>query len=49
MTIKTVNNEVESVNKKGIKQISEEFRQLRQNISPDNLSIRDMIEEGRRF
>lgn len=49
MTIKTVNDEAETVNKKDINQISEEFRQLRQNISPDTLSIRAMIEEGRRF
>ena len=49
MTIKTVNDGAKTVNQKGIKQISEEFRQLRQSISPDTLSIRDMIEEGRRF
>ena len=30
-------------------EISEAFRQLRQSISPDSLSIREMIEEGRRF
>jgi hypothetical protein len=34
---------------KNIQQISEEFRQLRQSIPSDNLSIREMIEEGRRF
>ena len=34
---------------KTIQQISEEFRQLRQSISYDSLSIREMIEEGRRF
>jgi DNA-directed RNA polymerase subunit L len=49
MMIKTVSNRPETVIKKEIKQISQEFRQLRQSISPDTLSIREMIEEGRRF
>ena len=35
--------------KKTIEEISEEFRQLRDSIKSDTLSIREMIEEGRRF
>ncbi|MGL5836611.1 MAG: hypothetical protein ACRC1Z_25785 [Waterburya sp.] len=36
-------------NKRKISQIIEEFRQLRKEIPSDGLSIREMIEEGRRF
>lgn len=35
--------------KRKISQIIAEFRQLRREISSDGLSIREMIEEGRRF
>jgi hypothetical protein len=38
-----------SVKKQKISKIIEEFRQLRREIPSDGSSIREMIEEGRRF
>jgi hypothetical protein len=39
----------DSAKRRKISQIIEEFRQLRREIPSDSLSIREMIEEGRRF